>query len=119
MIFSNMLMQCLLLPKALSAITASKPLFSLMDRLMTFKSRASHEALTTSFLGTYMFPLQSMNSFDVLFQMLIFNVILIAVIVGTFKWSRIGVGIEVVSQPGGTVEGFGTSRPCAGKSFEI
>lgn len=114
-----MLVQCLLLSEALSTVTAAKPLLALMNCLMTFEPCTSNEALSTPLLGTHMFSLESVDSLDVLLEMFVLDVILIAVVVGTFKRPRIGVGIEVVSQPSGAVERLGTSRPRASQSFEV
>jgi len=51
--------------------------------------------------------------------MFIFDVVLVAANVWALEGSRIGMRIQVVSEPSGAVEGFGTVGPCAGKSFEI
>lgn len=86
---------------------------------MSLESCASDEALAAAFLGTDMFSFESVDGFDVLLQMFIFDVILVASFVLALEWSGIGMGIEVVSQSGWTVEGFGTARPCTSESLEI
>ena len=66
-----------------------------------------------------MFSLESMNSFDMLFQMLIFDIVLVAAIVGTFEWAGVGVGIQVISESRRSIERFGATRPCTSEGFQI
>lgn len=76
---------------------AAEPLLAFMNGLVTLESCTSDETLAASFLGTDMLSFESVDGFDVLLQMLIFDVILVASLVLAFEWSRIGVGVEVVS----------------------
>jgi hypothetical protein len=64
-----------------------------VDGLVSLESCASDEALAATFLGTDMLSFESMDGFDVLLQMLIFDVILVAAFVLAFEWSGIGVGV--------------------------
>lgn len=97
MIFSNVLAQCFLLSETLPTVLATESLFAFVNGLVSFKSSTRHKALTAAFLLTDVFSLKSMDGFDVLLQVLVLYIVLIATIIRALKWSRIGVRIEVIS----------------------
>ena len=97
MILADVLVQCLLLSEALAAIFTAEPFLPFVDGLVSLESCASDEALAATFLGTDMLSFESVDGFDVLFQMLILDIILVTSLVLALEWSGIGVGVEVVS----------------------
>lgn len=54
---------------------------------MTFESRACYKGLSAAFSLADVFAVICMNGLDVLFQMLVFNVVFVAVIVRAFMRS--------------------------------
>jgi hypothetical protein len=96
MIFADVLAQCLFLSEALPTILTAKPLLALVDGLMPFKSSTCDETLAAAFLWTDMFPLKCMDCFDVLFQMLVLDIVLVTIIIRAFEWTGIGMRIEMV-----------------------
>lgn len=119
MIFSGMLVQGLFFAEALATVLAAESLLSFVHCLVALESGTSDKALSTALLGADMFPFECMDSLDMLFQMFVLNIILVTASVCALEWSGIGVGVEVVPQSSGAVEGLGTIRPGAGEGLEI
>lgn len=119
MFLSKMFGQGLLLPKTLPTVLTTESLLAFMNCLMSLESGARDKALSAALPGTDVFALVGVDGFDVLFQVLILDVVLVACIVRTFEGPGVGVRIEMISKSGRSIEGFRASRPGTSKSFEI
>lgn len=84
MLLPYVLMECLSLSEALAAVLTTESICSLVDKLMTFKPRACYKGLSAALSLADVFAVICMNGLDVLLQMLIFDVVFVAVIVGAF-----------------------------------
>lgn len=75
-----------------------------VNGLMPPESSSSEEALSTAFFGADIVPLFGMRTFDMLFEMFLFYIGLIAVGIGALEGSVIVVGSQVRNQTSWTVE---------------
>jgi hypothetical protein len=113
-VLSNMFIEGILLAEALSALVAAESLGTFVHGLMSFQSGACDEALAAAFSRAHVLALMRMDSLDVLFEMLVYCIVLVAALVRAFEGARVCVRIEVISEASRSVKGFGAAGPCAG-----
>lgn len=90
-LFADVLRKRFPLPEALAAVVAAEAVGAFMDGLMAFESGACDKAFPTALGLAGIFAFVGVCGFDVLFQVLVFNVILCTVVIWAFKWPRIGM----------------------------
>ena len=119
MILADMFVECLPFPEALTAVLAAEAVCTFVNSLVPLKPSSGHKCLSTAFLLAHVLPVMGVNGFNMLFQVFVLDVILVAAFVGAFEGARIGVGIEMVTETGWTIEQLVAAWPCARKSLAI
>lgn len=119
MVLTLMSVQRVLLPEALPAVLAAEPVGALVHGLVALQTGAGGEGLAAAVALADVFALEGVHGLDVLLQVLVFDVVLVAAVVRALERARVGVGVEVVAEAGGTVERLGAAGPCAGERLEI
>lgn len=86
---------------------------------MSSEARGRHELFRTPFVGADIIPLRRVRSFDVLLQMLLFYIVLVAAGVWTTKRALVIMGSQVSGKASWAVEGLGAAGVCAFDRLEV
>jgi hypothetical protein len=109
---ADMALEGLMLAESLVAggiAYTSKSLVAFMSLLMSSKSRTSQETFVAALPITNPFALLSMRALDVLLQMLILDISLVATLIRAWKWTLIGMRYKMRFHSGRPIEGLGAS----------
>lgn len=107
-------LQRLVLAEAAAAVGAPETLGTLVDGGVAPQPRCRHEGLAASLLGAVVLALLGVRALDVLLQVLLFEVALVAPGEIAFEGPVVGVRAEVGREAGRPVEGLGASRAFEG-----
>lgn len=119
---SDVSLERLVLSEALDTVpiaAAAVAVGALVDESMAAKSCVGHEGLSATGFGASVLSIVGMGTLDVLGQVLLFEVVFVAVIVGALERAIVGVGTEVSSKTSRAVEGLGATGECAPDGLEV
>ena len=91
MLLSDVNIESLAFTEALATVLTSEPVSTVVDSLVALQSCACREGLAAAITLADMFPFEGMRAFDVLFEVLVFDVVFVAIWVRTFEWARVGM----------------------------
>jgi hypothetical protein len=86
---------------------------------MSSEPGGRHESLPTALVRAYVLSHVRMRAFNMLLEVLLFYVVLVAAGVGAFEGALVIVGAEVGGKTGGTIEPFFAARMRAFDRLEI
>jgi hypothetical protein len=91
MFLANVDVQCVTLSETLATVLAAKSVRAVVYSLVTLQPRASRKRLSTAVPLAHMFSFECMGTLDMLFEMFVLDIVLVAIRIWAFEWARIGM----------------------------